>query len=133
MRYFSLLLTAIILVSCSGEKEGASLDIPESFNFLLEQRSSRVIKGSEEAIRVRIGDVTNRKVEVKITGEDEEAEGKLYLDRVMSEGDRSTFDYHGTIYTLEIEELINHLFGDDQAQIAIYKGKPDENFQPVVE
>lgn len=126
-------LLLLLFISCSGKKESAELDIPESFSFMLKQRESRVIEGSEDDLKVKIGDITGGKVEVKISGITEEnEEGEIYLDKVMTEGDRESFDYHGTSYTLEMEDLINKLIGDDHAQIAIYEGRPNNDFQPVV-
>ncbi len=132
---YSILLL-FLFISCGGEEivTESSLDIPDDYSFMLDQRTSRVIKGSEEDIRVRIGDITKRRVEVWVKGESEEADaGTIYFNKVMSKNDEGQFDYHGTSYTIKIEELINHLIGDDNAQIAIYKTAKENKFAPEVE
>lgn len=133
MKYILCLNLLLIISSCSSDVKEGLLEIPESFSFMLEQRASKVIEGNEGNIRIKIGDITKRKVEVSIKGEtNEDDQEKILLEKVMSEGDRCNFDYYGTGYTIEIEDLINHLIGDDNAQIAIYKTGED-TFNPVVE
>ena len=71
-----------------------------------------------------MGDITRGKVEVAITGVIEEGSDEksvIYLEKVMENEEQGTFNYHGTTYTLTIEDLINQLIGDDSAEISIKK------------
>lgn len=105
----------------SSEEDGlASLDIPEAFSFTLSEGETKEVKGSEETLLITVNAIEKKKVTLLVKGADDEDE--IYVDKVIEKKEKVSFNYHGAMYMLKIEDVNFKLFKENSAEISLEKG-----------
>jgi hypothetical protein len=100
-----------------------SLVLPsEPLRLTIVQRQSKAIPGSNETLRISIGDITSGQALVTIASSD----GSNVLDTTsLRESETADFTVNAARFQLRVEELRNLLTGDDFAILSIRSaGKP---------
>lgn len=90
-------------------------DAPEPIELTIRQRGARAIPGMKD-IQIAVGDVTEGRVALSVTGPD----GKILLEPVLlREGDVVNVAIGGRLYVVRVVELANALIGQDFAMVTI--------------
>lgn len=108
---FALLIT---FFGCNNADKIGKLKITGDYNIMIQQRDYKKIKGNITDITIKLGDITSGRVNVSITDKKE-----INIEQVMESGEILNFDYYGTEYSFEINELINHLIDEDYAELTL--------------
>lgn len=121
------LLVAFIVISASNAAVAAKDDDPApvlrlprpSIELKIVQRHSQVIPGSNDTLRIQIGDITKGQMSLWVIT----SQGKKLIDSVaMSEGGTTAFTIQGQKYTIRLRKLHDLPFGD--FAILVVSGKP---------
>ncbi len=110
-KYIIYICLINILFSCKNE----GLNINNDEEIKIVQRGSKVIKGSEGDVELKINDITGGSTEVIIEGIENE---KIYYKNYMGEGEDGIFQYGMYYYRIKINQFEEHIFHDDYAFIA---------------
>lgn len=89
---------------------------PGAARFTLVQRRSAVLPGSRDYLTVGIGDITAGQTLLHIARADG---GRLVDTTSLRQGEAVRFDYGGELYALVVRRLVNHLIGDDFAELEL--------------
>ena len=121
IKWIPVLLLLVLLNSCG--KNGLVINEDEQIKIV--QRGSKLIKGSEGDVELKIGDITNGAADVIIEGIDN---GKVYFKKDLGEGGEGYFRYDKKYYRIKMDHFEEHLLHDDFAfvtfhQVSEEKGK----------
>jgi hypothetical protein len=86
----------------------------------LKQRSTTVVPGSNELLRITIDDITAGQVMVSLAGKEGE---NVLAATSLKAGESSLFELKGAEYRLALRELENNLVGEDFATVVISSGE----------
>jgi hypothetical protein len=123
------LFAIVLLVGCDSSSESTTptptesvihLDVP--LELTVQQRTTTVIRGSENRLSLTIDDITGNQVMVSLGTDTGETPIPM---RSMSPGGHRNFEYAGTHYVLTLEELVNALIGEDTARFTITASSGD--------
>lgn len=107
----------------ADDDEEVRLELPsESVELTIVQREERAIPGSDGAVRIRLGDITDGQALVSVTTPDE----TLIEQTSITQGDSLHFSVGNKEYVLGVRDLRNVLIGDDFATVVISEAERRE-------
>jgi len=98
----------------------AGFELPKNgTRFTVAQRSDAAVPGTDDRLRVHLGDITRKQVDISLHHDD----GRVLVPTTsVRQGDRCKFILGDTRYTLSVLDLKNSLLGKDTAELEITAG-----------
>ncbi len=113
------------------DKTTATLKLPkDGVTMPMIQREKRPVPGSSERLFVHLGDITGAQVFVEII----DADGEFLVERSSLKNDEFLkFELDGKTVFLQVEGMVNNLFGDDICKVRLTHKKPKPKPKPKPE
>jgi len=91
------------------------LNIPENgIQSMMEANTQKFIEGTDGTVIITVGEVTRKKADITI-----KRDNRILDEKIIEENESMTFDYEGTIYTIELKNIKKPLIGAGKAEISI--------------
>lgn len=105
-----------LLAGCATRGPVVAESLPTPLDIPLDQRSSRLVPGSEDGLLLTIGDISGGHVTAALSA----CEGVAVLEpRPLRVGDQVRFAWNGHAYCLHLQDVRNTLIGEDTALFRI--------------